>query len=172
MQLIPRVLVSGGLLLALVAGATLDVAAQGAGPCPYASDAILGQALGPGAHGQVVPNGTGAICLVAGVSDTPLILTHVANAFPDGTPVPADQLAQVAPTGVVQGPNGSAQLMPIDGLGDSATLLIGSRADGTSGAVLTVQRGTDLYTFVMASPPANAQDLLTGLAQAVLAAAP
>jgi hypothetical protein len=50
-------------------------------------------------------------------------------------------------------------------------LLIGSRPDGTSGALLTVQSGTDLYTFVMTNPPANAQDLLSGLAQAVLAAA-
>jgi hypothetical protein len=63
----------------------------------------VSQALDPSAHGQVLPNGTGAICMVAGVSDTPIVLTHVANAFPDGNPVPADQLTQSAPAVAVQG---------------------------------------------------------------------
>jgi hypothetical protein len=105
--------------------------------------------------------------MVTGVTDQPLALTHVTNAFPNGAPA-ADQLAQSGPFSV-QGPGGSGQFTPIQGLGDVATFLMGSGSDGKSGAMLTVVSGTDLYTFAMSNPPDNAQDLLTGLAQAILA---
>ena len=155
----------------LIAASAFPVAAQGLSACPFARDAILAQTLGPSAHGQVVPNGTGALCLVMGVGDQPMVLTHVANAFADGNPAGADQLAGASPF-AAQGIGGSGEITPILGLGDAATFLTGTNADGKSGAILSVQSGTDLYTFTMTNPPDNAQDLLTGLAQAVLANPP
>jgi len=167
-QRFSRVLAVALATATLIAGSAMSAAAQGAGACPFASDAVITQVLGPSAHAQALPSG--ALCVIMGVGDSQIVITHVTNAFPDGVASTPDQLLNSMQPGAVQGPLGSAQFTPIAGLGDVATFLSSTdNTSGRSGATLVVQSGTDLFTFVMANPPSNAQDLLTGLAQAVLA---
>jgi len=77
--------------------------------------------------------------------------------------------AQLTASIPVTGPGGSGLVAPSTGLATAIFVSGSSNSSGMSGAYLSVVSGADLYTFVVANAPANAQDLLTGLAQAVLA---
>jgi hypothetical protein len=172
MSRIPRLCAAALVAATLLAASGLPAAAQGLGPCPFASDAALAQALGTGVQGQSLPSGSGnSLCAIVGVTPTPIVATHLVNVVPAGNPAGPDELARFVQN-LPQGTNGrTLDAASIPGLGDAALFFSGSEADGPQGAMLIVQSGADTYTFAMRDPPPNAQDLLTTLAQAVLASA-
>jgi hypothetical protein len=165
---------SAATLLLAVTGSS--VAAQDKPPCPLASDAVASQALGHSVQGYSSSGGVFGFdsCELGDVTVTrastalaqgpagPVTLTQ-------GLGLPAEVLALVAGLG----PNQSIQIpryqvSTLNDLGDAA-LWVKDMSFGVDS--LVVQRGTELFTFLVADGP-DTQASLTSLARAVLASAP
>src|SRR5262249_8783346 len=139
----PRIISVGFATCALLIGSSLPVAAQAGGPCAFAPDAVLAQALGPSTRGVQGLTAPGLeSCGVATAGQPTISIYHITGGLdPDDLTAPIG----TAQDGAADQPSANVEVTPVAGFGDQAVFLTIPIGEAGTLLSLRVQRGDEVY---------------------------